>query len=315
MIPRTVEMAKAVEASFTTADLENYGNIILNGYLSTASGISVANTVGSIATVTFTGGSGYTNGTYPATYLGGAVGTFGYATVTVAGGVVTGVTITAGGNGFYVGQVLTLGNIPGGTGATVTVASVNVKEVYPAMKGWTTNYMQYYTQLPPNAYGVNPGDPTMFEYDVHSYSIEAGPIATLGPFTPGYGYTAGTYTNLPTTSSSGSGATLNITVGPGGFVSSCTLSNPGSNYNVGDTLFCPSIPSGGSGSGFQVSIATITVVTPLGEPRWSQPPHRFFQNQVSANTTPQNINNPQVIQYSFMYPVADNPTPPPIDVL
>jgi hypothetical protein len=84
--------------------------------------------------------------------------------------------------------------------------------------------MQYYTQLPVNAYGQVPGNPTMFEYTVHSYSA-------------------------------------------------------------------------------------------TGLPRWSQAPRRFFQNQVSAVTPPQNINNPQAIQYSFIYPVADNPVAPPIDVL
>jgi hypothetical protein len=67
MIPRTVQSAAAVKSTFTTNQYNDYGNIILNGYLSTASNISVAGTVGSIDTVTFTGGSGYTNGTYPGT--------------------------------------------------------------------------------------------------------------------------------------------------------------------------------------------------------------------------------------------------------
>jgi hypothetical protein len=190
---------------------------------------------------------------------------------------------------------------------------VNVKQVSPALKGWTTNYTEYYTQIPPNGYGVNPGDPTMFEYSVHSFSIPAGPIATIGDLYPGSAYTAGVYTNLPATGGAGTGATLDITVGPGGFVSAVALNNPGSGYNAGDTLFCPTIPSGGSGAGFEVSVITITVVTPLGNPKWSQPPRRFFQNQV-ANFVPPNANQ-QAIQYSFMYPVADNLNPPPVDVL
>lgn len=106
--------------------------------------------------------------------------------------------------------------------ATAPVPLPSVTSVTPAMKGWTTNYMQYYTELPQNGYGVGSGDPTMFEYDVHSFS-------------------------------------------------------------------------------------------PIGEPRWAQPPHRFYQNQV-ADFVPPNANQ-QAIQYSFVYPVADNPVPPPVDVL
>ena len=316
MIPRTVQAAKAVAATFTTPQLNDYGNIILNGYASFTNNVTVAGTVGAIDTVTFTGGTGYTNGTYTGVYLGGSVGSFGYATVTVAGGIVTAVTITAGGNNFFVGQVLTLGNIPrtsAGTDATITVTAVDVKSVRPALKGWTTNYMEYYTQLPPNAYNVNPGDPTMFEYSVHSFTIPAGPIATIGGLKGGSAYTAGTYTNLPTIGGAGTGATLDITVGPGGFVSAVTLNNPGTGYNAGDTLFCPTIPSGGAGDGFQVSVFTITVVTPLGNPKWAQPPRRFNQLTVGTFTPPTRQSN--AIQYSFMYPVADNLNAPPIDVL
>jgi len=149
-------MAKAVETTFTTPQVEDYGNVILNGYLSI-----VPNTTNKKA--------------------------WQYKETT-----------------------------------TAPVNLPSLTEVRPALRGWTTNYMEYYTQMPPNAYGVNPGDPTMFEYNVHSFS-------------------------------------------------------------------------------------------PIGEPRWAQAPRRFFQNQV-ANFVPPNANQ-QAIQYSFMYPVADNPVPPPIDTL
>ena len=151
-------MAKEVEAQFTSAQLEDYGNIVLNGYLSV-----VPNTTNKKA--------------------------WQYAETT-----------------------------------TAPVNLPSLTEVQPIYRGWTTNYMQYYTQLPPNAYNQAPGNPTMFEYVVHSFSA-------------------------------------------------------------------------------------------TNDPQWAQPPRRFFQNQVSTTTPPQYINNPQAIQYSFMYPVADNPTPPPIDGL
>lgn len=180
----------------------------------------------------------------------------------------------------------------------------------PALKGWTTNYMEYYTQVPPNGYGVNPGDPTMFEYNVHSFSQASGPITAIGSLQGGQGYTPGTYTNVATQGGSGTGATLDITVGAGGTVTSVTLNAPGSDYTVGDGLTSTAI---GSGYGFAVFVTGITVVNPAGEPRWAQAPRRFFQNQV-ANFVPPNANQ-QAIQYSFMYPVADNPVPPPVDVL
>lgn len=246
MIPRTVQMAKAVEATFTTPQVEDYGNVILNGYLSV-----VPNTVNKKAWQ------------YKET-------------------------------------------------STAPVNLPSLTEVQPALKGWTTNYMEYYTQVPPNGYGVNPGDPTMFEYDVHSFSAETGPITAIGSLQGGQGYFPGIYTGIATQGGSGTGATLDITVAAGGVVTSVTLNNPGIDYAVGDGLTATAI---GPGYGFAVFVTGITAVNPAGEPRWAQPPRRFFQNQVSAVTPPQYINNSQAIQYSFMYPVADNPVPPPIDVL
>jgi len=237
-------MAKAVEATFTTPQVEDYGNVILNGYLSV-----VPNTVNKKA--------------------------WQYKETT-----------------------------------TAPVNLPSLTEVRPALKGWTTNYMEYYTQVPPNGYGVNPGDPTMFEYNVHSFSAATGPITAIGSLQGGQGYIPGIYVNVATQGGSGTGATLDITVGAGGIVTSVTLNAPGSDYAVGDGLTSTAI---GPGYGFAVFVTGITVVNPAGEPRWAQAPRRFFQNQV-ANFVPPNANQ-QAIQYSFMYPVADNPVPPPVDVL
>lgn len=154
MIPRTVLMAQAVESQFTVAQLEEYGNVILNGYTSV-----VPNTINKKAWQ------------YKET-------------------------------------------------STAPVNLPSLTETRPALKGWTTNYMQYYTELAPNAYSQDPGNPTMFDYVVHSWSATSA--------------------------------------------------------------------------------------------KWAQPPHRTYQDQVSSITPPQNVNNPQVIKYSFMYPVTDNPAAPPI---
>jgi hypothetical protein len=245
MIPRTVQMAKEVAAQLTAPQLDDYGNVILNGYLEV-----VPNTINRKAWQ------------YQET-----------------------------------------------TAAPVNLPSLT--EVRPALKGWTTNYQEYYTQLV-NSYGVDPGDPTMFEYDVHSFTAASGTITSVGNLQGGSLYTVGTHLGVPAVGGSGTGATLDLTIGVGGVVLTAVIANPGSNYEVGDGLTVTSL---GAGTGFAVFVTAITTVNPAGEPKWAQAPRRYNQQQVSSITPPQNINNPAVIQYSFMHPVADNPVAPPIDVL
>ena len=109
MVPRVVQMAAEVAATFTPTQLEDYGNIVLNGYATTG-----PNTINKKA--------------------------------------------------FQYKETLTPPvNLP------------SLTSVRPALKGWTNNYQEYYTQLQPNGYGVNPGDPTMFNYTVHSYTITGLP--------------------------------------------------------------------------------------------------------------------------------------------
>ena len=103
MIPRTVQMTKEVKSTFTSTQLSDYGNVVLNGYLTVK-----ANTTNKKAWQ------------YKET-------------------------------------------------ATAPVNLPSITQITPALKGWTTNYQEYYTNLPPNAYGVNPGDPTGFSYSVHSF--------------------------------------------------------------------------------------------------------------------------------------------------
>ena len=247
MIPRTVQMAKEVAAQFTAAQLDSYGNVILNGYLEV-----VPNTTNRKA--------------------------WQYKETT-----------------------------------TAPVNLPSLTETRPAIKGWTTNYYDYYTQLQPNGYGVNPGDPTMFEYDVHSFTLPSGPITAIGNLQAGTGYFTGSHTGIPAVGGSGVGATLDLVIGVGGVVTSVTLNNPGTGYQEGDGLTVTTL---GPGYGFAVFVTGISAVAGTdGAPQWAQPPHRYNQQQVATTTPPQNINNPAVIQYSFMYPVADNPVPPPIDVL
>jgi len=315
MIPRTVQMAQAVAAAFTSTDLETYGNIILNGYVTDTSGVSTAGATGAIASVTLaTGGSGYTNGTYPNTYLGGSQGMFAYGTVVVSGNAVTSVTVNTGGINYLVGSTVTPA-VPGGTGATITVNTVNTRQTNPALKGWTTNYYEYYTRNEGPDYNINPGDPTMFEYVVHSFEVPNGSITSFGPFDAGSGYTPGSYTAVPLLGATGTAATADIVVGAGGTVTSVTLNAAGTGYQQWQTVTVDDATQlGGTGTGFFVYISAITVLS-SGAPNWAQAPRRYYQNQVLPDNGSPAINNPAAIQYSFMYPVVDKPVAPPIDIL
>ena len=335
MIPIVVQMAAEVASTLTPPQLEDYGNIILNGYLE-----SVPNTINKKA--------------------------WQYKETT-----------------------------------TAPVNLPSLTQITPALKGWTNNYQEYYTQLQPNDYGVNPGDPTMFEYDVHSYTQQTGPISTIGWISPGSGYTPGTYTAEPLTGGTGSGATADIVVSvaegtlggpasavsfvsagsgyasinqfftgrttvtltgsgyglrvqgnsnngalisvsnvsfgganyevgdtfyvnpgtgvgrvdainPDGSVTGFTLVSPGIGYTPGDALEAPGLPAG---SGFYAPIATVVPVAGTGNvPRWSQAPRRLINTDVAPFDPP--YPNQQAIQYSaILYPVSDSPLAPPIDTL
>lgn len=104
-----------------------------------------------INTVSITNpGSGYTNGTYPAVVLTGGAGTGGYATITVAGNVVTSVQITAHGQNYAVGNVLS-GTFGGGAGFQLTILTVfNTVALYQheigtdSIKGATVSAIESY---------------------------------------------------------------------------------------------------------------------------------------------------------------------------
>tara|TARA_R110000868_G_scaffold13814_1_gene64211 strand:+ start:2685 stop:4757 length:2073 start_codon:yes stop_codon:yes gene_type:complete len=81
-------------------------------------------------------------------------------------------------------------------------------------------------------------------------------ILTLGVITGGTVYTNGTYTTVPLTGGSGTGALATIVVA-GNSVTTVTVTTVGSNYEVGDVLSATAASIGGTGSGFSVPVATI----------------------------------------------------------
>jgi hypothetical protein len=97
-------------------------------------------------------------------------------------------------------------------------------------------------------------------YFYYPVSIVQGAVSGSGTIAGGSLYTNGTYSNVPLTGGSGSGATANITVA-GQVITSVTIKNGGNFYAVGDVLSCSSIYVGGSGSGFTYTITGIDNAT------------------------------------------------------
>ena len=90
-----------------------------------------ASIVQGIVTVlgTITGGTLYTNGTYTNVPLTGGSGAGAVATITIAGGIVTGVTLTNGGNFYIVGDTLSFNatniGVGSGSGFSIPVTQIN----------------------------------------------------------------------------------------------------------------------------------------------------------------------------------------------
>jgi hypothetical protein len=82
------------------------------------------NATGGANLFTLTAGSGYTNGTYTNVIMTGGTGTGARATIVVAGGVVTSVTITVNGTGYAVGDQLTYALPGGGSNFKITLTYV-----------------------------------------------------------------------------------------------------------------------------------------------------------------------------------------------
>jgi hypothetical protein len=86
--------------------------------------------------------------------------------------------------------------------------------------------------------------------------------AGAGAITAGTLYTNGTYTNVPLTGGTGSGAVATIVVSGGG-VTAVTLTNRGTGYVSGDSLSASAASIGGTGSGFAFVLSSITLQVTL----------------------------------------------------
>jgi len=144
-----------------------------------------------------------------------------------------------------------------------------IREAYPNNGASSWAMPKYYSIFGSSTNNVNelsaivgPTPDSSYSTELHYFyypvSIVQGVVATLNAtFTAGTLYSAGLYQNIPMTGGSGSGATCDIVVNSSGNVSSVTLQNGGSFYQVGDVLSVASSSIGGTGSGFTISIATV----------------------------------------------------------
>jgi hypothetical protein len=83
-----------------------------------------------------------------------------------------------------------------------------------------------------------------------------GSLISLTTLVAGSTYTNGTYTNVPLTGGTGTGAQATIVVS-GAVVASVTITTPGTGYVVGDVLSATAATIGGTGSGFTIAVQTV----------------------------------------------------------
>ena len=139
--------------------------------------------------------------------------------------------------------------------------------VFPANQGTPQSIPKYYalfgqqyTNANELSFMMAPTPDANYNVELHYFyypvSIVQGAISAGTLTNAGSLYTNGTYTNVPLTGGSGSGATANITIS-GQTVTSITVKNAGNFYAVGDILSFSNTYTGSSGSGFTYTITAV----------------------------------------------------------
>ena len=140
-----------------------------------------------------------------------------------------------------------------------------IREAYPSPT--STGLPKYYALFgsqysDPNelSFIMGPTPDSEYQVELHYFyypvSIVQGAVSLGAITTSGSLYTNGTYTNVPLTGGSGSGATANITIF-GQTITSITIKNAGNFYAVGDLLSFSNTYTGSSGSGFVYTVTSI----------------------------------------------------------
>jgi hypothetical protein len=158
--------------------------------------------------------------------------------------------------------------IDGTTGAYTYLLNKDVnfiREAYPVPTSTgTPKYYALFGSQYSNAnelsFILGPTPDSSYSAELHYFyypvSIVQGAISGIGTITGGSLYTNGTYSNVPLTGGSGSGATANITIS-GQTVTSVSIKNSGNFYVVGDSLSCSNTYVGGSGTGLIIPVTSV----------------------------------------------------------
>lgn len=190
----------------------------------------------SIGTLSFINqGIGYVNGVYPGVPLTGGSGVGAIATLTVSGTAVTGVVLTDPGLGYEVGDNLSclnsyLGGV--GSGFGLNVDTIDAIEARTVLGGTDIGQALFTTPA-----------------SIGSLSLISG----------GSGYVNNTYTAVPLTGGTGSGALATITVS-GTSVTSLVLTDPGLGYSLNDLLSASNTNLGGTGTGLSLKVTTLDAI-------------------------------------------------------
>ena len=88
-------------------------------------------------------------------------------------------------------------------------------------------------------------------------AIAGSGITVLTVSSAGSGYTNGSYTAVPLTGGSGTGALVSVSIG-GGAIGTVVITTAGTGYKIGDVLSFSAASVGGTGSGYSSTVSAIT---------------------------------------------------------